>query len=1009
MNAEWIGSPSARRVFEHWADARPAWLWSGDGSELLWRNTAARLFGARLKKGTLRPGADPVPIKGQVQRLIRLGVLGRPSLSRIRFLAGQSPLSATCACTPLLADDGATALLIVGVDPLDPELLGLETSGFGGRGSATILPEGARYVLVDADGTPVDASPGAVEIIAPLLADQAAAGHPPEAIETVEIEGAGFSLGRFRASPADDLLLVLMPLARPESGRLDAIRAEEGLDVLERDAPEPEPLLPMGLPEAPLAEETHSEDTPSDEPDILLADEPPHASLFDPAPEGSGFMTPEIAALAERRGGLRAIEPGDAEGEPALPEPRAVAETLPFPGPTRRPDADEIAAIIAFAEDEEVMEEDDPPFPLPDPAPASEPHRVAEPAPAEPPAMELDQAQEVPPPAADFVQAVNPAADRQPSDKPGIAAEPEAEAEPRVTFRIIGRGLRPRRRAETIPTAEPAPAPGPAAPAPEAVESEAEPAGRQKNVTERADVALDAASRHNFDELSRILADRVGAQPLEPVPEATSTDASRQPPTQPAPPPTAAPPGPSEGGLISLNGETFILNRLPLGILVFRDQQVLFANRALVELLGHASIDGLRTAGIPAIFPEAMADGPGPVTRLMRADGETLPVNARLQSITWQGKPAVMLSASLSEARPSHEAAVRAFAELSAAARKEGFVAADRNGVITQVSSTAQAALGPETAVIGQPLSVLLDEGARAALRVFLEQPARFAETVRPSLVTPTVIEGMELALFAEGQAGIIAGYFGFLRPPQTVESAPEPRADTGMLGRISRGVRRPLNTIIGFADLIRSSAFGQIENQRYVEYARDIKAAGQEIALLVDELDDFTRLRDGRFPARPSDIDLAGLLDSCLSRLRTHAGQRRVLVRSAVSERLPHVRADRASLGQAILNLLASAIAQSPAGSTVILSAQPDEDGGLSIQVRDSSTPPDDPAERFVVFRDGADREGQPLAPVPSSVGLALTRSLLAVNSCKLAVAPTPGSGTLFSILVPSEIITRP
>ncbi|SFZ86170.1 hypothetical protein SAMN02983003_3345 [Devosia enhydra] len=983
MNAEWIASPSARRVFEHWADARPAWLWSADGAELLWRNTAARLYGARLKKGTLRPGADPVPIKGQVQRLIRLGVLGRPSLSRIRFIAGQSPLSVTCACTPILGDDGTTALLIVGVDPLDPQLLTLDSTGFGGRGSATILPETAHYLLVDAEGTTMDASPDAAGIMAPLLAEQAASGRTPESIETVEHEGVRFTLGCFRASPSDDLLFVLMPAPRPETDRLAAIRAEEGLDVLERGAPEPsapeaEPLLPLGLPALPVIEATSTEEDDSAGPD-----ERPHASLFDRAQDAESMAESKIPAAVEPDEETEPAEPLYTEADEAVAALRPMAETLAFPGPTRRPDADEIAAIIAFAEDEEVMEEDD--HPAPEPV-FEEPTRaepiVSEPAPAP------EAAAAVP----ETVEAVEAPA----------SPDPKAELEaPRVTFRIIGRGLRPRLRAEALP---------PAQPVPQGVESEAIADEAEKNAPIAAEIALDATSRHNFDELSRILTDRVGAQPLEPVPEATSTDASRQPPTQPASPPAvAAPPAQPEGGLISLNGETFILNRLPLGILVFRDQQVLFANRALVELLGYASIDGLRTAGIPAIFPEAMADGPGPVTRLMRADGETLPVNARLQSITWQGKPAVMLSASLSEARPSHEAAVRAFAELSAAARKEGFVAADRNGVITQVSSLAQAALGPETAVIGQPLSVLLDDGARAALRVFLEQPARFAETVRPSLVTPTVVEGMELALFAEGQAGIVAGYFGFLRPPQAVEAAPEPRADTGMLGRISRGVRRPLNTIIGFADLIRSSAFGQIENRRYVEYARDIKAAGQEIALLVDELDDFTRLRDGRYPARPSDIDLAGLLDSCLSRLRTHAGQRRVLVRSAVSERLPHVRADRASLGQAILNLLASAIAQSPAGSTVILSAQPDEDGSLSIQVRDSSAPPDDPAERFVVFRDGADREGQPLAPVPSSVGLALTRSLLTVNSCKLAVAPTPGSGTLFSIIVPPDIITRP
>src|SRR5690606_25406497 len=115
--------------------------------------------------------------------------------------------------------------------------------------------------------------------------------------------------------------------------------------------------------------------------------------------------------------------------------------------------------------------------------------------------------------------------------------------------------------------------------------------------------------------------------------------------------------------------------------------------------------------------------------------------------------------------------------------------------------------------------------------------------------------------------------------------------------------------TIIGFADLIRSAAFGAIENHRYLEYARDIKTAGQEIAVLVDELDDYARLRAGTYATRPAELDLVALLESCLVRVRGQASAARVLVRSSVSERLPRVRADRASLGQAVLNLLASAI----------------------------------------------------------------------------------------------------
>ena len=214
--------------------------------------------------------------------------------------------------------------------------------------------------------------------------------------------------------------------------------------------------------------------------------------------------------------------------------------------------------------------------------------------------------------------------------------------------------------------------------------------------------------------------------------------------------------------------------------------------------------------------------------------------------------------------------------------------------------------------------------------------------------------------------------------------------------------MRRPLNSVIGFAELIRATPH---DSGRHQEYARDIRMAGEEIATLVDELDDFARLREGRYEVKTDDIELTALLDTCLSRVRVQAAEARVLVRSAVSERLPGVTADRASLTQAILNLLASAIDQTPAGGTVILSAQREDDGAIIVNVRDSGEKRTDLGERFVVFRDGVGKDGEMLMPVRSSVGLALTRSLLAVNALRLNVDPAAGTGTLFSLVIPAEL----
>lgn len=940
MDADWVKSPTGRRVLVHWADARPAWLWTADGKSLLWRNSAAVLFNAKNKKSGLKLGPEPVPIKGQVSRLVRLGSVGRSSLSRIRFLAGEKPVSATCTVTPLDLAGSDAALLIVGVDPIEPEVLAVSAGQLIDSLSGALFPPGAEYLLVEA-GKVREGSPRARERLAPTIEKRGLPLPPDAESAEVDLGGAKVRLTRFTAGPRDAVLLLIEGMEPSAAARIDSIRAEEGIPAHHGAASRKgavEPLLPMGLP--PIA--GHS-DAAAEQAAAAAPEEETWAEPFEP-PAGRS-----LSSLFDRLAGHEELYAPLPEQEVELArqavtevEPETPAGEVGEPiSPERAAEPDVIAAVIEFADDEEAGEA---------PAPAA------------------------------------------------------------VTYRVIGRGFTPATRREPQPPLAPAleqhahPA-GPQAPdrpagaAPDAPVEE-RPQGAVAGETEPPPDAavVERVSRYNFDELSRILTDRVGGEaPV--VGEAGEAEPAGEPPARPAP----------DRALVNVAAETFILNRLPIGIMVFRDQQVLFANRALTDLAGYETIDALRSAGLAAIFPSEDAAVAGPVTHLVHSSGTVLPVVARLQSITWQGRPALMLSASPAEAGTGYEGMVKAFAEALAAQRGEGFVVANRAGIVKQVSPAfAELLDGAVPDIVGKPLAALIEAGEGPALRAFLERPSKFAETARPHLEINGLAPHTSLLLFAEGHAGVVSGYFGFLRRFALAAPGRKPEGETepSMLARVSRGVRRPLNTIIGFADLIRSAAFGTIENQRYLEYARDIKTAGQEIAALVDELDDIARLKAGSYSTQAAELDLAGLLETCVVRVRDQAGAARVLVRSAISERLPRIRADRASLRQAVLNLLASAIDQTPPGGTVVLSAQLEDDGSIVVNVRDSGGRNPDPAERFVVFRDGVGKDGEMLVPMRSSVGLALTRSLLAVNTCSLSVDPAGAVGTLFSLVIPADLV---
>ncbi|MDF2798027.1 MAG: hypothetical protein K0R85_771 [Devosia sp.] len=984
MDDDWITSPAGARVLQHAQDPRPAWLWSADGQRLIWRNPAATLFGAKLKKSGLKRAPTPVPIKGQIARNIRLGSTGRSSLARIQFLAGEKPISATCATTPLLDGSGAPMLLIVGVDPVDADLLlaggALVLAARAGESTASeIMPAAAEpsaqapqiedeaepapnsdsgefspeaFDTAFADSETPQPEQSQIESPGPLLPARPWLPVPPPGVvlETApfrpaDLEGDDEDTGETAPPPAE---------VDPIAAAIGANDAAYGRELENWRAAESDVAAPGGyeaeassdVTESPFASdkpvttEEHDDEAEPFEATETSQDESPGVSnrlsaLVDRLSADADLFSP----LTESDDPLRAEPvPSDAapqlwlvtgSGFAAADQSGVVSEQLP--------DANLPAEVVVEVEFDTESSTESPGQPLAASVEASEPaeEQAAVEEPSSAPEEDEDEGE-------DEVAAANEA-----------PVEPEAEDEPDDGPEILA----------------------PGASDPEAVER---------------------VSRYNFDELSRILNGRVG--------ETTGKSAQRA---------VAQPPA-SSGSLINLGGETLVLNRLPLGILVFRDQQVLFANRAITEMVGYDSVENLRAAGLASVFPASGPEGheAGPVNHLVQRDGTLVPVTARLQSISWQGRPALMLSASATEVRTGHEAAVRAFAETFAGIRGDGFFETNRAGVLSAVSPRAATLLGQDgTALEGRPLTSFVARADTPALRSFLERPARFAESARPALSLHAAAAGAELMLFAQGQAGVVTGYFGFVheRDSSPLRLSAPSDIDPALLARISRGIRRPLNTIIGFSDLLRSEAFGRLGTERHETYAQDIVTAGNEIAALVDELDDYTRLRDGRYLPQRASIDLTALLESCVLRIRHQAGISRVIVRNAISETLPKITADRASLAQAVLNLLASAIDQTPAGGAVIISSNREDDGSIAIHVRDSSNTSVDMAERFVVFRDGVGRDGKAVAPVRSSVGLALTRSLLSVNAFSLAVDPAGEHGLLFTLRIPPDLVDQP
>ncbi len=219
-------------------------------------------------------------------------------------------------------------------------------------------------------------------------------------------------------------------------------------------------------------------------------------------------------------------------------------------------------------------------------------------------------------------------------------------------------------------------------------------------------------------------------------------------------------------------------------------------------------------------------------------------------------------------------------------------------------------------------------------------------------------------------------------------------------LANIGHELRTPLNAILGFAELIRSRAFGD-DPGRYAGYAGDIYESGTHLLNLISNLLDLSKIEAGKFELHEGQINLSQIESESLRLVEGHAENRGVQLltqgASAVS-----LYADETAVKQIIINLLANAIAFTPKGGTVLLATALEADRSLTLIVKDSG---------IGMTKEEIRQAQEPFQQVKSEfsqgggtgLGLPLVKQLIELHGGTLTIESSPGSGTAVSILFPA------
>ncbi|MFN4281691.1 MAG: ATP-binding protein [Alphaproteobacteria bacterium] len=216
----------------------------------------------------------------------------------------------------------------------------------------------------------------------------------------------------------------------------------------------------------------------------------------------------------------------------------------------------------------------------------------------------------------------------------------------------------------------------------------------------------------------------------------------------------------------------------------------------------------------------------------------------------------------------------------------------------------------------------------------------------------------------------------------------------------VSYELRTPLNTIIGFTEILANQYFGAM-NDRQTEYARGILESSRQLLALIDDILDLALIEAGRLSLDLKPVNIHSVMFSVFTLARDRARNQGAALELDCPAGIGVVMADERRLRQALFNLVSNAMKYMAGGGEIVLGARWEE-GELILSVADSGLgiAPEDQARVFEKF----ERGGNANRASGLGIGLSLVKSFIELHGGRIELVSTPGQGTVVSCRLPLQ-----
>jgi len=245
-------------------------------------------------------------------------------------------------------------------------------------------------------------------------------------------------------------------------------------------------------------------------------------------------------------------------------------------------------------------------------------------------------------------------------------------------------------------------------------------------------------------------------------------------------------------------------------------------------------------------------------------------------------------------------------------------------------------------------------------------------------------------------------------------------RHKSEFLANMSHEIRAPLNSILGFTQLLLEQT-KEVLSDKHVRYLDHVHKSGQHLLQLITDIVDLAKVEAGRFILQPEPLPVTQALADILVIVRGMANKKSQEIRADIAPELPPLVADPVRFKQILFNLLSNAVKFTPNAERITLRARrvtddrrpetgsvagpPSPIEYLEIAVTDTGVgiKPEDVPRLFQEFVQLETTQAQ--RHEGSGLGLALTKKLVELHGGRIwAESEGEGKGSTFTVVMPFE-----